>query len=687
MAVTVARPQARSFSPPRARVATAPALALLVCFSAAVRVAFAWLRATPTYLPDEYMYAELARSIADTGRPLIRGVEASFPALLQPLVTAPFWLVGDVELSFRLVQLAGSVAMSLAAVPAFLLARRAGASRGLSLGVAVLAAAVPDLLYAGWVIAEPFAYPLVLGAVVAGVSAVAAPSRRSQLAFLGLAALATFARAQFAVLPLCFAGAVIVAGLRERRLRDALREQSLPFALLGAGAALLLVLGRERLLGIYRAPFGDGGIPLTSFPPNVGPDLMVLALAAGWILVPGALLGLALAVARPRSRGELAFGAVASLVTLALVLQAALFGDVELVQERYLFYVVPLAGAAFALYAGRGWPHRRTHLLLAGVLLVLSARVPVGGWYVGEGKEHSPLLMGVSRLEPLLESSAGASAVVAAVAAALSAAAVLCSLRPRAGGAVAMSLAVGACLAASAGAVEWDTRTAANIAAGQLPAEQSFVDAAGAGPVAELLGPGAQPINGIHAFWNRTVDRVLLLPGAQRLDPFTNERMRIARDGTLAVGGGTVRSALLVDEYATTIRLHDARRLAKVAFDTLWDPRGAARLALVMHGRFYDGRLGRQGDLRAWTDGPGTLVVRLRGLAEVGPTVVTFGTSATRVVPGRESVLRLPVCSAGSWDARFEASESAFVDGRAVAAQAGVPEFVPASQGLPRGCR
>src|SRR4051794_41888716 len=50
-------------------------------------------RVAPYYLPDEYIYPSLARSFAEHGRPVIRGVGVHFPALLDPLLTAPVWLV------------------------------------------------------------------------------------------------------------------------------------------------------------------------------------------------------------------------------------------------------------------------------------------------------------------------------------------------------------------------------------------------------------------------------------------------------------------------------------------------------------------------------------------------------------------------------------------------------------------
>src|SRR5512135_1630553 len=117
----------RSVALPRAvglpRVAAWRVLSLLVAASAVVRGAAALARQTPMYFPDEYLYSELGRSLATAGRPLVRGQHATFPALLQPILTAPAWLLGDIADSYHAIQLANALAMSLAAVPVFLLAR------------------------------------------------------------------------------------------------------------------------------------------------------------------------------------------------------------------------------------------------------------------------------------------------------------------------------------------------------------------------------------------------------------------------------------------------------------------------------------------------------------------------------------------------------------------------------------
>ena len=85
--------------PAGVRARTLPAAAVLtflVAASSVVRFIVTSLRLqTPVYLPDEYTYSALARSIAETGHPTIRGVSAHFPALLEPILAAPFWLTHD----------------------------------------------------------------------------------------------------------------------------------------------------------------------------------------------------------------------------------------------------------------------------------------------------------------------------------------------------------------------------------------------------------------------------------------------------------------------------------------------------------------------------------------------------------------------------------------------------------------
>jgi hypothetical protein len=681
-----ARAPARSGLFARVDAAVVVLLAGLVALSFAIRLVVGWSRATPNYFSDEYLYAELGRSLLESGRPLVRGVELGFPALLQPLLTAPAWLFDDVWLSYRAIQALGALAMSLAAVPAFLLARRVGVSRPIALGAAAFTLAIPDLLFASWVVAEPFAYPLLLAAVVSATVALAQPTRRHALLFVLVAGLAAFARIQFAVLPLCFLAAVLIVGLRERRVRRVLREQALPLAVFGSGLALVVAVGIARVLGNYRSGL-DGRADPIELAERIGLNSLVLAYSSGWILLPGAFIGFALALARPRSRHELAFAAFALPVAAALLLEAGLVGAVEHAQERYVFYILPLAAVAFCLYAARGWPARVHHALVATALLAASASVPLAGFAAADGKAHSPLLLAAFRIEEWLGSSGSGSLALAVPAAVLCAIAVALSFRPRVGAAVALGLAVLACGTVSVAAVAFDQRNANAVRKAFLPAEPSWVDRAGLDDVVLVRGPNGVKTEALEQlFWNRSVDRVALLPGAEQIDHVHSPRLRVAPDGSLLLEGRPVRNPLLVDGYAGTLRLAHARRVASSPSFVLWEPRGAARLSLYLAGRYSDGWLASAGRLHLWPERRGgTVAGRLRltltAPAQGEPMIMRFqaGTDAprdVRLLPGIPQRVELQVCSRGRWQLVFVSSSRGFVGSRVVSAQSTEPEFV-----------
>jgi hypothetical protein len=672
------------------RRAPAPWLVAIVGASFLVRTAVAWLRTTPVFFPDEYIYAALGRSLAESGRPLIRGGSAHFPALLQPLLTAPAWLVDDVGVAFRLVQAIGALAMSLTAIPVYLLALRLGLSRRIALALAALAVLVPDLVYASFVASEPFAYPLVLSAVAAMIAAITRPTKRAQLAFVAFAGLAALARVQLAVLPAVFLGATLLTGLRERRTRAALREQLLPLALFAIPLAALVVSGPVRALGPYRAVLGFNPDPI-ELVRWIGWDAMSLAYASGWVVVPGALIGLWLALARPRSRGEIAFGAATVLLALALlaeagVLQASLTEGGE-IQERYVFYLVPLAGIAFALYAARGWPLRLPHLVLAAALVLVSVRVPLSGFAVVSTLDASPILYGVYWLTGELGHPSSAAVVVAAAVAVLTAAGVAGSLRPRLGTPVALALAIFATAAASAGAVAFDVTSTSATKRTYLPADPSFVDRASLRHVALLQSWGGRRAPTLeHLFWNRSIDRVLLLPGAGPVDAFRSDRITVGDDGALLIRGVQFRGPLLVDGYGSYVRLRNARVVARGPVSALWAPTGAPRLELYAIGRYYDGWLADVGAVYLW---PGAKGAKLSGwlsmqlTAPRGPGVTLRfqlpggKKTSLRLEPGVTRRLNIAVCGNHDWYGTFNSSGSAFVGLRRVSVQATAPMFTP----------
>src|SRR5262249_14132292 len=130
-------------------------LAGIVALSAVARALAALAHPAPTYFPDEYLYAAMSRSLGTSGRPLVRGSTAHFPALLEPLLAAPLWAVGSLETSYRLVQFENALFMSLAAVPVYALARHLGLGTRYSLVCAASAVAGPALVYSSSILADP----------------------------------------------------------------------------------------------------------------------------------------------------------------------------------------------------------------------------------------------------------------------------------------------------------------------------------------------------------------------------------------------------------------------------------------------------------------------------------------------------------------------------------------------------
>jgi hypothetical protein len=405
------------------------------------------------------------------------------------------------------------------------------------------------------------------------------------------------------------------------------------------------------------------------------------------VLVPGALVGLWLAIRRPRSRDELAFAAVTLVVAPALLAETAIFGAVDNVQERYVFYLVPLIAVAFALYAQRGWPLRRAHAVLVVALLTLSALFPLSMWSAADGKEHSPVLLAESRLEDFTGTPAGGAMVFAGVALLLCGVALVGSLRPRFGTVAAFGLAAACGVSMYAAASSYDRGNADRVADRYLPDNRNWIDDSGVDDVAVLRSYGSLKIDSLQLFWNRNVNRVLLMPGASVLDPFSNERVQIGRDGTLVADGEVVKQSLLVDDYDVTVSFTGARKVGSSPIHTLWRAEGTPRLSLYVLGRYHDGWLANHGGVNIWP-APGAqhvagwFTTKLSAPTKQATVNVRFalpdGTHRDyRLRPGAPQVVRIAACADVSWQVPFSADTNGYLAGRHVSARASLPKFTP----------
>ena len=97
-------------------------------------------------------------------------------------------------------------------------------------------------------------------------------------------------------------------------------------------------------------------------------------------------------------------------------------------------------------------------------------------------------------------------------------------------------------------------------------------------------------------FWNRSIDRLLLLPDAAPPDAFACEPTAIGDDGSILVGGQPYTGPLLVDSLQRDDGVaRGARRSHGRGSTGCYKPTGTPRLALYVADRFYDGWLGLTG--------------------------------------------------------------------------------------------
>jgi hypothetical protein len=679
----------RARAVPRVRIARS---AFGLPLAGIVGVSFVWRsiaalgHVSPRYFPDEYIYASLARSIAQ-GRGLsIRGEAAHFPALLEPLLSAPFWLSNDAAVAYRLTLIWHALAMSLAAVPVALLCRRLQLPNRVALAAGAFSVALPALTWGSYLTADAIAYPLALGAICAIVETLRAPTWRKQLLALTLCGAATSARVQYVVLFAVFAVASTV--IAQGRLRELVKSYRFSLVVLAIPAALVVARGPGKILGYYSAVTSLGVHPV-AIAHWIGVDLALLALATGVVLVPGAAVGLLGALARPKSRDEAAFGLVTGLFAAALFFEAGLYasnGSARF-QERYLIALSPLLAPAFALGMKRTGRWRLAGLGVAAGLLIFCARVPLSGYTRGNGPQDSPFLGAVSRLQAWTSAPSGA-LIAALLATVLAVVGALVLFRPR-GSTIGLAVACVTAIGMSLASIAFDHDVSNRARNTYAPGDKQWVDHANVGAADILLLPYTpRSITPVHLFWNTSLHDVLRLPLAEEPDAFRQYAVRVARDGTLLKDGRPNRRPLLVEEYLGKVELQRATRVRTTLMSTLWRPEGVARLSWLERGRYFDGWLASKSSLTIWPDSSGRVrgTVRLRLYLPPLTETASLRLSAPglkrmlSVHTGSHSTVNIPVDVAGPWTLRLRSTVLRFLpDGRDVSVRSLPPVFARAS--------
>ena len=486
---------------------------------------YAWQasrRDSPTIFTDELEFAQISRSIAETGEAARRGVPYGFQTLHSFLV-APAWWIDDTASAYEAAKFIGVLVMTATIFPAYALARTI-VSKPWALGAAVAAAAIPALSYAPFLVEEPLAYPVATTALWLIARALARPTLWTIATAALVCLLAVLVRAQLAILIPVFGLALAASGWEHpsfrRRREQWSRADWVGLVLLAIGAALALsaFLGHRseewyRATGFYKERMFDYGLrALGALVIGIG----VLPFVAGLTAV--------LTRGRDPDRNVRAFvlTSLAAFFTFGLytAIKAAYisteFGTVTV--ERNLIYVAPLLFAGTALVLER--PGRR-FVVLAGVtvvalylLLTTPLELDKYPYYDAPGLAIAALPNRVWRWDG--ERIEQALVVVLLLSVALLVArGVVRGRRAAQLAAVIGVLVIGWNVTAQVYAAEGHNDFARRLHA-NAPQPVDWLDRATGGEPALYLGEAVDDANGIHLleFWNRSLKQVWSLDGS-----------------------------------------------------------------------------------------------------------------------------------------------------------------------------
>jgi hypothetical protein len=639
---------------PQARRFPKPGVVLGLVYLAAL--GYHWLQSrahvSPAVFGDELLYSKLAQSLGSGHGFTFRGEPLFFPAPLAVFLQIPAWLIHSTPTAYAVVKAVNVAVMASAVFPAYCIARRL-MRPSFALLCAATAVAGPPMLYAPYLMSEALAYPVFLLALATMLRAIDRPSRWMEVAVITVSLAAVLTRLQFVVVPLVYLIAAPLAGrLCGETLRSVLRRHSLSLGVLAALVAVPL-LGRGAVLGTYAGATGLHYDPRTVLS-WTGFAAALLPFAAGWLIAPGALLGLAVVAARPRGRADAGFATLAlssvALVLLEVGMIAA--GEAGRAIERYDIYLIPLAAIAFFAYVERGAPWLRVYvgLALAGSatawLMPFPARAGTAFTF------DSPTFSAYAQLATWF-GNANAATLFAAIPFLGGIALALLPLRRRfapvavCGATIAVLLLSGIPAYAGDHAV---TRGTLHLRAGDPP---DWLDRSGLGPADYLQLPGGSAHYGwLLEAWNRDFRHAIQM-GLPSYDGYASSTARVDRDGRLLVDGRPPDAGILVvNDVATAIEIDGSRVVARPR-----DGLTAYRLPAAPHVRSLAPGLGSDRwaasavSFQVWPRsrsprGHYRIVLELpRGLATRRVTFESKGSldRTIRLLPGERMTIRIPV--------------------------------------------
>lgn len=333
----------------------------------------AWLMRTPFIFTDELELAQLARSIADTGRPALRG-EPYWNNSLVPFLVAPAWLFHETTTGYQAAKLIGVTAMTATVFPVYATARLL-VGRPAALFAAAGSIAIPSFMYSALLLEEPFAYFFAALAFHLVVRALTVRTRGATAAAVAGVVVAPLIRQELGVIAVVYVLAAASLSWQSGRLArwrtGWTRATTIRAAVLALG---VLIVANDAISHVSQTwqiatrHYKDRMFELGTWAGG--------AFAIGLGVVP-LLLGLALLVRAPGERRSAAMSAFRATLAVSLVgftvytsVKAAYVSTnwATRALERNLFYLAPLLFVATAVWLER--PRVRLPALAASAALV-----------------------------------------------------------------------------------------------------------------------------------------------------------------------------------------------------------------------------------------------------------------------------------------------------------------------------
>lgn len=230
-------------------------LSLFILASIIIRYLLASFNSSaPSMIMDEALYFSISRSLFSSAEVLLRGQSVVYEYLLYPLLISPLHALPSSVNIFRAIQFFNAIAISLAAIPAYLLAKKITGfkTKGLLVGIIVLC--LPDMVMVRHIMSESIVYPLMLTLFYFFFLAIEDKRPKYALICGILTFLLHITKPGPIVIGLAFVGLFIILFIREKkreRLLEAIYFVGI-FVVLFAGYRLFLRFG----LGVDLAAAG-----------------------------------------------------------------------------------------------------------------------------------------------------------------------------------------------------------------------------------------------------------------------------------------------------------------------------------------------------------------------------------------------------------------------------------------------